>query len=63
VTTVPAAAFASVALVEGRYQEAGSSALQLLVNLVGVVVAAVAVLLLSRRVFAGRAGRRRLSEG
>jgi uncharacterized hydrophobic protein (TIGR00271 family) len=49
VTTVPAAAFASVALVEGRYPEAGWSALQLLVNLVGVVIAAAVVLMLSRR--------------
>jgi uncharacterized hydrophobic protein (TIGR00271 family) len=63
VTTVPAAAFASVALVEGRFAEAGSSALQLLVNLVGIIVAAAGVLLLSRRFHAGMAGRRRLSDG
>ncbi len=63
VTTVPAAAFATVALVEGRWAQAGSSAVQLIVNLVGIVVAAVAVLLLTRRVFTGQAGRRRLSEG
>ena len=55
VTTVPAAAFASVALVEGRWAEAAGSALQLLVNIVGIVLAAVAVLLLSR----GSADRRR----
>ena len=36
---------------------------QLLVNLVGIVVAAVAVLLLSRRVFTGQAGGGALSEG
>lgn len=60
VTTVPAAAFAAIALVEGRFDEAGSSALQLLVNLIGIVVAAVGVLLLTRRT---RAGRRRLSAG
>jgi uncharacterized hydrophobic protein (TIGR00271 family) len=63
VTTVPAAAFATIALVEGRWAEAAGSALQLIVNLVGIVVAAVAVLLLSRRVFTGKAGRRRLSQG
>lgn len=63
VTTVPAAAFASVALVEGRFAEAGSSALQLLVNLVGITVAAIGVALLSRRFYAGKAGRRRLSGG
>ena len=40
VTTVPAAAFASVAIVEHRLDEALSSALQLLVNLVGIVIAA-----------------------
>ena len=49
VTTVPAAAFASVALVEGRFVQAGQSALQLGVNLVGIVVAAAAVLLIARR--------------
>jgi uncharacterized membrane protein len=53
VTTVPAAAFASTALVEGRYAQAGGSALQLLVNLVGIVVAAVAVLIVSRRMGTG----------
>jgi uncharacterized hydrophobic protein (TIGR00271 family) len=50
VTTVPAAAFASVALVEGRLAEAASSALQLAVNLVGIVVAAVLSLLVTLRV-------------
>jgi uncharacterized hydrophobic protein (TIGR00271 family) len=49
VTTVPAAAFASVALVEGRFDEALSSALQLLVNLAGIVVAAVLALLVVLR--------------
>lgn len=47
VTTVPAAAFASVALVEGRFAQAGESAAQLLVNLVGIVAAGAAVLLLT----------------
>jgi uncharacterized hydrophobic protein (TIGR00271 family) len=49
VTTVPAAAFASVALVEGRFDEAASSALQLVVNLVGIVVAAALTLLIALR--------------
>lgn len=63
VTTVPAAAFASVAVVEGRWEEAGGSALQLLVNIVGIVLAAVAVLLVSRRAENRRRGLRRLSTG
>ncbi|GAA1833445.1 DUF389 domain-containing protein [Pseudonocardia ailaonensis] len=49
VTTVPAAAFASVALVEGRLREAGLSALQLVVNLLGIVIAATLALLVARR--------------
>jgi uncharacterized hydrophobic protein (TIGR00271 family) len=49
VTTVPAAAFASVPLVEGRFDEAASSALQLVVNLVGIVVAAALTLLIALR--------------
>lgn len=49
ITTVPAAAFASVAAVEGRWAEAGASLLQLLVNVIGVVVAAAVVLLGARR--------------
>jgi uncharacterized hydrophobic protein (TIGR00271 family) len=63
VTTVPAAAFASVALVEGRYAQAAESALQLVINLVGIVVAAVAVLLVSRRVVGRGRGLRGLSAG
>lgn len=63
VTTVPAAAFASVALVEGRFAEAAGSALQLLVNIVGIVLAAIAVLLASRSGAARRRGMRRLSTG
>ena len=63
VTTVPAVAFASVAfasvaLAEGRFDEALPSALQLLVNLAGIVVAAVLALLVvlrrRHRVDAGR---------
>jgi uncharacterized hydrophobic protein (TIGR00271 family) len=63
VTTVPAAAFASVALVEGRYAQALQSALQLVINLVGIVVAAAAVLLVSRRNEVRGRGLRRLSAG
>jgi uncharacterized hydrophobic protein (TIGR00271 family) len=63
VTTVPAAAFAIVGAVEGRWDRMLSSVLQLLVNLVGIVLAAVVVLWLSRS--AGRHGKvgRRLSGG
>ena len=47
-TTVPAAAFASVALVEGRFAEAAASAAQLVVNLAGIVLAATLGLLGAR---------------
>lgn len=50
VTTVPAAGFVAVALVLGEYQKAAGSALQLLVNLVGIVASAVAVLVFYRLV-------------
>ena len=63
VTTVPAAAFASVAFVEGRYGQALQSAAQLLINLVGIVVAAAAVLLVSRWNQRRGGGLRRLSAG
>ena len=63
VTTVPAAAFASVALIEGRYAQAAGSALQLVVNLAGIVVAAVAVLMISRRNTARTQDLRKLSAG
>jgi drug/metabolite transporter (DMT)-like permease len=43
-----AAGFVAVALVLGEYQKAAGSALQLLVNLTGIVVSAVAVLLFYR---------------
>lgn len=49
VTTVPAAGFAVVAAVLGDWSVAGRSALQLMVNLVGIVIAGVAVLLLHPR--------------
>jgi uncharacterized membrane protein len=61
VTTVPAAAFASVALVEGRYVQAVQSVLQLAVNLVGIVIAAAVVLVLARS--RSERGRRKLSAG
>ncbi len=48
VTTVPAAGFVAVALVLGEFQKAAGSAFQLLLNLVGIVVSAVAVLLFYR---------------
>jgi uncharacterized hydrophobic protein (TIGR00271 family) len=63
VTTVPAAAFASVALVEGRLAEAASSALQLVVNLVGILVAAVLSLLVTLRVRGRARPGRPLSKG
>lgn len=63
VTTVPAAAFAAVAAVEGRWEVAGGSALQLVVNIVGIVLAGVAVLLVSRRAEDRRRRFRRLSAG
>jgi uncharacterized membrane protein len=50
VTTVPAAGFVAVALVLGEYQKAAGSALQLFLNLLGIVVAAVGVLLFYRLV-------------
>ena len=62
VTTVPAAAFASVALVEGRYAQALGSAAQLAINVIGIVVAALAVLVVSRRTVPRR-GSRPLSKG
>lgn len=50
VTTVPAAGYVAVALVLGEYQKAAGSALQLFLNLLGIVVSAVAVLLFYRLV-------------
>lgn len=48
VTTVPAAGFVAVALVLGEYQKAAGSAMQLLLNLIGIVASAVAVLMFYR---------------
>ncbi len=64
VTTVPAAAYASVALVEGRFGEAVASAGQLLINVVCIVVASALVLLATRWSRRNRQDRgRRLSKG
>lgn len=63
VTTVPAAGFAALALVEGRFAEAGASALQLVVNIIGIVLAAALVLVLARRSGVRGGGLRRLSTG
>lgn len=63
VTTVPAAAYAAVAGIEGRWSEAGLSLLQLALNVVGVVAAAAGVLLLSRSLSRRRGSGRALSEG
>lgn len=49
VTTVPAAAFAVVAITTGAWRTAAESTLQLLVNLVGIAFAGVVVLLLRTR--------------
>lgn len=49
VTTVPAAAFAVVAATIGEWRTTAESSLQLLVNLVGIVIAAVLVLVLRTR--------------
>jgi len=52
VTTIPAAGNLALALVFGRFHDAGGSALQLLINLTGIVLASYLVLL-------ARGGRRR----
>ncbi|MGW4400919.1 DUF389 domain-containing protein [Amycolatopsis nivea] len=49
VTTVPAAGYAMVAAVAGRWDRTGFSVLQLLVNLFGIVLAAAIVLIVRRR--------------
>lgn len=63
VTTVPAAGYAAVAAVEGRWSQVLSSLGQLAVNLVGIVVAAVLVLLVARWTVGRGRGLRRLSAG
>jgi uncharacterized hydrophobic protein (TIGR00271 family) len=61
VTTVPAAAFAAVAAVEGQWGRAASSLAQLAVNLVGIVLSAVVVLWLIPSTRRGGAATRRRS--
>ena len=58
VTTVPAAGYASVAAILGEWGRVVDSVVQLVVNLVGIVLAAAAVLLLRRATWTtGDAGR------
>lgn len=62
VTTVPAAAFAVVAATTGEWRTAGASVLQLAVNLIGIVLAALLVLVLRTRRYRADLGRP-LAEG
>jgi len=62
VTTVPAAAFAVVAVTTGDWKTATYSTAQLLVNLVGIVAAAFLVLVLHTRRYPGGL-RRPLAQG
>ncbi|PZG14804.1 DUF389 domain-containing protein [Nonomuraea aridisoli] len=57
VTTVPAAGYAAVALALGEWREVGLSALQLAVNVLGMVVAGTVTLMVQRR-FWPQVGRR-----
>ncbi len=58
VTTVPAAGYIAVAAVLGKWSQAGGSALQLLINVTGIVLAGVITLLIVRRIDLYRARRR-----
>lgn len=58
VTTVPAAGYAAVATVLGKWSQVGGSALQLLINLVGIVLSGVLTLIIVRRIDVYRAARR-----
>ena len=58
VTTVPAAGFIAVGVVLGNWSQVGGSALQLVINLVGIVLAAVVTLLIVRQFDRYRAHRR-----
>ncbi|SDP21739.1 uncharacterized hydrophobic domain-containing protein [Nakamurella panacisegetis] len=58
VTTVPAAGYAAVATVFGEWHQVWGSALQLLINLIGIVVAGVVTLFVVRRFDVFRAARR-----
>ncbi|HEX4815747.1 MAG TPA: DUF389 domain-containing protein [Nonomuraea sp.] len=57
VTTIPAAGYAAVALAVGAWHEVGSSALQLGVNILGMVISGTVTLLVQRR-FWPQVGRR-----
>ncbi|RZS34328.1 putative hydrophobic protein (TIGR00271 family) [Herbihabitans rhizosphaerae] len=63
VTTVPAAGYAVVAAVLGDWNRSLESVAQLIVNLVGIVIAAAAVLLVRRRTFTTPDAGRPLSTG
>ena len=63
VTTVPAAGYASVAAILGQWDRFGGSVGQLAVNLVGIVLAAAAVLVLRRETWTTRDAGRPLSSG
>ncbi|MET3806433.1 putative hydrophobic protein (TIGR00271 family) [Nakamurella sp. UYEF19] len=58
ITTVPAAGYAAVATVLGEWHQVGGSALQLLINLIGIVLAGVVTLMIVRRIDVYRASRR-----
>ncbi len=58
VTTVPAAGYAAVATVFGQWSQVGGSALQLLINLIGIVLAGVVTLTIVRQIDVRRASRR-----
>jgi uncharacterized membrane protein len=63
VTTVPAAGYASVAAILGEWPRFGESVGQLAVNLVGIVLAASAVLVVRRETWTTRDIGRPLSSG
>ena len=54
VTTIPAAANIGVASAYGEWSDAGGAALQLAINLTGIVVAGLATLAIQRRVYDAR---------
>jgi uncharacterized hydrophobic protein (TIGR00271 family) len=63
VTTIPAAGYAAVAAVLGEWERSLYSIGQLVVNLVGIVLAAAVVLLLRKRTWTARDNGRPLSTG
>lgn len=63
VTTVPAAGYASVAAILGEWDRVASSVAQLVINLVGIVLAAAVVLLLRRATWTTMDVGRPLSNG